>query len=130
MTLDELIGAMRLIAKRHANDDAPNRVEFGFCGTYPINVVGSSRCYYNRAAIDWAVERRGGGDAPPSLNINEFLAVIEKIPGMKLVGYKGGDYIASGSDPLHVDGYGECTSTVIEDVLDEGWRVVLVTAQY
>lgn len=127
MTLDELIAALRLIARREKQDEA-RTVHFDFCGAFPLLSFGSSRCFYERPAINWAVNRRlneAVGQPPP---LDAFLAFVETIPGATVHGYKGGEYTVSGRSLVHIDGHGECTSTVIADVEDEVWRVILATA--
>lgn len=125
MTLRQIINALELIARR--GEDKP--VYFDFCRAFPLLEVGSSRCYYERPAINWDVRRRGDREAenPQAPKLSEFLKLMQDTVGKDVQGYKGGDYIVRESSTVHVDGYGECTSTVIEDVEDSVYEVRLIT---
>lgn len=118
MTLGELIDALP--------HDSEKDVVFDFCGAFPLLVLGSSRCYYERAALDWTVIRRHserGGSAPTSAALRDFLT---KQLGTTMHGYKGGEYTIDRDTLVHIDGYGECTSTEVASV-EVGWRVMIHT---
>jgi len=102
-------------------------VYFDFCGAFPLLSIGSSRCYYERAAIDWTAKRRN--EDPRNVErptVAGLLAFLKASIGKPITGYKGGDYVIRADLPLHVDGYGECTSTVVCGVRGD-WTVTLET---
>lgn len=128
MQLNLIIQALELIARREEGATKP--VYFAFCHAFPLLSVKSSRCYYERPAIDWAVRRRHDSIPEKELRapqVHELLALLKTIPDSIVHGYKGGEYIVDGRSSLHVDGYGECTGTTVDDVIDHGWCVTLET---
>lgn len=102
-------------------------VYFDFCGAFPLLSIDSSRCHYERAAIDWTANRKSDySERTHRPTVAELLAFLKASIGKPIHGYKGGDYIISADLPLHVDGHGECTSTVVCGVRCE-WAVTLET---
>ena len=124
MNLGKLIERLEIVAVN--NPDA--QVEFEFCGAFPLLEFGSSRCHYERLAVDWWVHRRHDAEQKhTNPTAKAFAAALKSQMGTRITGYKGGDYTVTPWHPLHIDGYGECTSTVVSGVRDEGYRVVLET---
>jgi hypothetical protein len=124
MNLGKLIERLEILAVN--NPDAS--VYFEFCGVFPLLKFASSRCYYERLAVEWFPERyEVDGEPINAPTVAKFTAALKAQIGRKIHGYKGGEYIVSKAFPLHVDKYGECTSTVVYGVREEGYRVVLET---
>lgn len=126
MNLAEMIVALELI---HRREEGPTCiVTFSFCGAFPNMKFSSSRCYYERLAMDWTVRRRSGEEKKQPPTVGALLQALRDCKTMRLVGYKGGEWGVNERLPVHVDGYGECTSTVVKDIRDLGWCVVIDTA--
>ena len=123
MTLAKIIEELKKIQA----DQPDLTVSFGFCGAFPILKGGSSRCFYERFAIDWAVRRKGEESKHNPSTVTKLLAFLQSAIGTRIEGYKGGIYTVNEYLPLHVDGYGECTSTFVSGVVNRGYEVVLVT---
>lgn len=130
MTLRTLIATLKLALAESEKNSSDPYVYFDFCNAFPLLHVGSSRCYYERPAVDWDVNRRhtDAKNQPPKLA--DFLSLLEDSIGKPITGYKGGDYTIQERHPLHVDGYGECTSTVVSGVQNKGWCIILETETY
>lgn len=129
LTMHELISALRLIARRYVgNEHGQPDVFFDFCRAFPNLNWGSSRCFYERIALDWDVRRYHDGKPEPPHNLPAFLELLESIIGRKMFGWKGGEFFVNPDLPVHVDGPGECTETYIVDVHDSCGCVFLETA--
>lgn len=113
MSLGELISALR-------RKDPDAIVMFDFVHFSPSGGVHSYRGYYEDLAIGYAV----GSDT----KVSDLLGWLEKAVGETFYGYKGGSYTMGDDTPVWVANSNETGSTVIVDVVDEGWRVLLKTA--
>ncbi len=118
LSLGQLIDKLRAIPVV----EAPNvqEVMFDFEYAYPTD-FGSWRGVYAQLACGFEF----GGKAP---TLTEFIAKAESCVGATFEGYKGGDYTMTRGTPVWVANYGHAGGTVITDVFDEGWQVILLTA--
>lgn len=99
--------------------DSDKYVYFDFCALSPTT-IDSWRGSYNLPAIGWAQK-------PPS-TVKELLEELNTATSGRIYyGYKGGEYTFNEDQDLYVDNYGIFSETMITDVLDKGWCVILCT---
>ena len=112
LTLGELIQAL----KRQEQDRS---VKFDFCYFGPKD-VHSYRGYYEQLAVNYE-----DAEAP---KVGDFLKVLEDALGENFYGYKGGVYKMTESTPVWVDKPNHASGTAIVGVRDNGYQVILETA--
>jgi hypothetical protein len=117
ITLGQLIDKLRAVPVR---DDREQDVCFDFEYAHPTD-FDSWRGVYAELACGFTFE----GSAP---KLSEFIAKAEACVGQEFTGYKGGEFTMTRETPVWVANYGNSGGTVITDVYDEGWQVVLLTA--
>ena len=104
--------------KLHGKEDN-KPVYFDFCALSPT-AVDSWRGSYNLPAIGWAQKT--------PITVKELLEELNTATSGRIYyGYKGGEYTFNEDHDLYVDNYGVFSETMITDVLDKGWCVILCT---
>lgn len=117
MTMDDLIEALESIP----ND---KQIVFDFCSVAPTT-IDSSRGFYNNPALGWAPTGHSGKHHPPSAE--QLADHLRTAIGRTFEGWKGGDYVYTGTEPLWVDNSGDWNSTYITDIQTDGYYAVLIT---
>jgi hypothetical protein len=112
MNLGELIDALK-------RKDRETSVYYDFVHFRPCG-IHSYRGYYDQLAI--------GYDDSKDTSVGELLDMLKDADGKTFTGYKGGDYVMSLSTPVWVANHNESGGTAIVDVIDQDWRILLVTA--
>lgn len=112
MTLGELISTLK-----RKRPETP--VYLDFVHFVPDCQVHSYRGYYEDLAIGY----KSGGEC----NVGDLLAALEKANGATFYGYKGGEYVMGDDTVVWVANDSEAGGTVIMDVVDDKWRIVLKT---
>ena len=119
LTLGELIAGLEKV-------DLAAKVIYCFGGYYPTSSFNSYRGYYEQLALGWATYKFDN-DAPPELTAHALLELCRSVVGVTFQGWKGGDYTMGLHTPVWVDNVGECNSTMITGVEQEGDYVELLT---
>ena len=95
-------------------------IQFDF-GGYP-NYIDSWRGSYNTPSIFWKMEDY------IKLTVKQFINMLNKIDGMTVTGYKGGDFILLGTDDIHLSyNFGDYTLCIIESISKENNSIILHT---
>lgn len=100
---------------------ADKHIYFDFGRMVPRG-VSSSRGHYEDVAI--------GYDAISEADDTRVGTLLESLVaavGVTYSGYKGGEYKATENSTVWVDNYSEWSGTVIEDIVDCGWCVIIKT---
>lgn len=123
LTLGELIIKLESIAARVKDEDVDDpRVVFDFEYLYPTG-FDSWRGIYAELTLEFAQETREGHP----MKLSEFLGMCRETIGKVFCGYKGGDFTMGKTTPIWVANYGNSGNTALVDVVDGGWRVILIT---
>lgn len=120
LTLGEIISKCEAIQARGyaRHDGSPPRVEFDFCHAAPTG-FDSWRGIYAELAIGFTFDQ--------DCLLPDFLKMARTAVGATFHGYKGGDYTMSRHTPVWVANYGISGDTAVLDVVDNGYRVLLIT---
>lgn len=116
LSLGQLIDLCEAIPLR---EDDPQKVVFAFCDAVPTG-IDSWRGAYSELALSWDMD----GEA---MTLDRFTAMLKWAVGQTCYGYKGGEYRMTRDTPLWVSNYGRGDHTTVTGLLDEGWRVVILT---
>src|SRR5690349_11668129 len=111
MTLGELIEALK-------RKDPDRTVSFDFVYFRPTG-IHSYRGYYDQLAL--------GYTADGEITVKALLEMLRDANGKTFEGYKGGNYVMGPDTRMWVANHNESGSTAIVDVIDQSWRVLLVT---
>ena len=112
LTLGELIQALK-------RQEEHRTVKFDFCYFVPTG-VHSYRGYYEQLAVNY--------EDAEAHKVEDFLKVLEDALGEDFCGYKGGVYKMKESTPVWVDKPNHSSGTAIVGVRDNGYQVILETA--
>lgn len=125
ITLGELIKNLEGISNTHGDSEEAVEVEFDFGTAYPIG-VSSWRGSYNELAVNYALS---GYDAEQfaHTNLEDFKKILKDALGKEFTGWKGGDFTMTESTPLWVANDGNSGNTGVVGILDEGYKVVILT---
>lgn len=120
-TIKEMITELEKVGNQQAE------VYFDFCYTTPTS-ISSWRGIYAEPALGWTDCGYGGNGGVKAMTVEKLLAELHKsIDGRYYTGWKGGDYTYSGKSTLHIDNPGDSSNTEITGLLDDGWRVIILT---
>jgi hypothetical protein len=114
-----------LAALRSVKPEA--RVYFAFGRCVPTT-VDSWRGDYAEPALGW---RPAGYSGPVGVYPTVAMLVLElerAISGLPYRGWKGGEYVYHGHEPLHIDNPGDCSATGIVRIEVKDHEVVIHTA--
>lgn len=83
----------------------------------------SWRGSYNLPAIEYYSGKSG-------CSVDSAIENLQKIDGMEVEGYKGGDYVLSKEDPLFIANYGDSNNcTAIVDIIESDEFIICLTKQ-
>ena len=83
----------------------------------------SWRGSYNLPAIEYYSGKSG-------CSVNSAIENLQEIDGMKVSGYKGGDYVLNEEDPLFIANYGDSNNcTAIVDIIESDEFIICLTKQ-
>jgi len=126
MRLGQIIKAIEdIIAK---DPEKERSVEYSFGSAIPTT-LDSWRGSYAELALGYTLT---GYDADDSnhhgkISAEELLKELKEAIGKEYTGWKGGEYTMNENTPVWVANPGNSGNTVIVDVLDEGWGIILIT---
>lgn len=120
-----------LILKLQAIPDAKNdkTVYFDFANAVPTT-LDSWRGSYDELALGFGLvgytpgDYKGFDDAP---KLSAVLKELKDALGKTYTGWKGGDFTMTKNTPVWVDTPGNSNNTAIVEVVDQDWRVMLMT---
>lgn len=94
-------------------------VRFDFGGYF--DNIDSWRGAYDQPAIFWTLEWK-------DTTVSELISRLEKVEGMNVIGYKGGEFMLNSFDTLRLTPeYNKVCSTTINKVTDEEYEVIIHT---
>jgi hypothetical protein len=129
LTLGELIGKLERIDSKSQSGDV-KRVDYDFGTSYPTN-IDSWRGDYSHAALGYKLSGYDSNKGHHGyIEIDALLEELKSSLDKTYEGWKGGDYRYDEDTPLWIANPGNSGNTAIYDVLDDGWRVVLLTCYW
>jgi hypothetical protein len=127
LSLGALIAKLETIVENQKtygdNKDDP-RVYYDFGDDRFPTRFDSWRGIYRELALDCDSEKCSE-DLP--IPVSDFLELCRETIGKSFEGYKGGEYIMDEETPIWIANYGDCGNTALIDIMDVGWRVILIT---
>lgn len=127
LSLGKLIYLLEPIAKKQP--EVINKfkheaeVYFDFCHMFPTCIY-SWRGAYDELALN---HQRDGDPKAQPMKVRAFLKMLKAAVGKTYTGYKGGDFTMSKDTPVWVSNYGDADDTAVVGVLDESFRVLILT---
>ena len=128
MTIGEIMEKIKYGGLTYGDDNQPKVVQFDFGTAVPTD-VDSWRGSYDCPQIGYRLTGYDSDSDKDSITAEQFLKELELgISGRVYTGWKGGDFTYSEDDGLWVSNSGNASGTVIIDVINDGWRYLIVTA--
>jgi len=129
ITLGEIIEQLEGCELKNSKDEFKS-VEFDFVGAVPTN-LDSWRGSYDELALGFKLSGYDNNDEHfANTDVDSLLKELKSaFEGDKTYcGWKGGDYIMTEKTPVWVANSGNAGNTAIIGVVDDGWRILLMTA--
>lgn len=120
LTLGEII--LKLEAINPKGKDKEPDVVFDFEYLFPTG-IDSWRGAYDELALGFS----GYSEGRNPMTISQFLALLKNCYERTFFGYKGGEYTMGKTTPVWVANYGNSGNTVVLDVVDNEYQVILIT---
>ncbi len=121
MNLGQAIQALKVFGTTAGEE--PKDVRFDF-GRFTVNGLRSYRGYYDHLAFGF----REATMDKPAMTAEELLKLmVEETLGKTFQGYKGGDYVMDENTKLWVANWGDCHSTAVDRMTDEGIAIIIHT---
>ena len=126
LSLGEIISKIEECGLLSSNGD-DKLIYFDFGSAVPTT-LDSWRGSYDELALGYRLvgydNNTNENETPKAKDIlKELKNAIDK----QYTGWKGGNYIMSERTPVWVDNDGNANNTAIVDILDEGWRIIILT---
>jgi len=130
LTLGELLLKLKPIVEKQLDkkDDDIASVEYDFGTAIPTN-FSSWRGSYSEIALGYELigydnyEKHFG-----NVKVTNFIKMVEEAIGQTYTGWKGGEFTMNKNTPVWVANPGNSGNTGIVEVIDDGYRVILMTA--
>lgn len=91
--------------------------------------LDSWRGVYDHLALGYMLTGHDNTQAKyQHISAKEILAHLKNAIGKTYTGWKGGDYVMDINTPVWVSNSGNADHTGIVGILDEGWRLIILTA--
>ncbi len=108
-------------------DGEEKDVQYDF-GTAIPTTLDSWRGAYDELALGYKLTGYDNHEEHMSeIRAGAFLAELKSALGKPFTGWKGGDYTMTEKTPVWVANPGDAGNTGIISVLDDGWRLVILT---
>jgi hypothetical protein len=128
LTLGQIIEKLEKCGLTHGEKNEPKQVEYDF-GTAIPTTLGSWRGSYSELALGYKLSGYDNNDGHFAQTTAEtFLSELKSAIGKKFTGWKGGEFTMNKDTPVWVANAGNSGNTGIINVVDDGWRIILMTA--
>lgn len=108
--------------------DEPKTVEYDF-GTAIPTTLDSWRGSYSELALGYKLTGYDNNDDHfGKITAEDLLKELQSAIGKEYTGWKGGEFIMDEDTPIWVANPGDSGNTGIVDVMDQGYKIVLITA--
>jgi hypothetical protein len=127
LSLGELIEKIEKLGLTYNEDEEAKKVYFDFGSAVPTT-LDSWRGSYSELALGYKLSGYDNEDEHFANVIAEaLLNELKSALNKSFVGWKGGDYTMGENTPVWVANQGNSGDTAIVDVIDDGWRLILIT---
>lgn len=111
----------------YLEENEDKTVEFDFASAIPTT-LDSWRGDYSQLALGFRLSGYDSDeDHHASITAKDLLTELKGAIGKSYYGWKGGDYTMSKSTDVWVTNSGNCGHTVITNVIDAGYKLILET---
>lgn len=128
LTLGQIIDKLEKCGLTHGEKDEPKQVDYDFASAIPTT-LDSWRGAYEELALGFKLSGYDNDDEHFAETTAEtLLSELKNAVGKQYGGWKGGTYTMTRETPVWVTNAGNSGNTGIIDVVDDGWRIILMTA--
>jgi len=128
LTLGQIIDKLEKCGLKHGGDDEPKQVYYDFSSAIPTN-LDSWRGSYSELALGFKLSGYDNDDEHfAETNAETLLLELKNAVSKEYTGWKGGEFTMNEDTPVWVSNAGNSGNTGIVDVIDDGWRIILMTA--
>lgn len=128
LTLGQIIEKLEKIEPTYGEEKKPKEVDYDF-GTAVPTTLDSWRGSYAELALGYRLSGYDNGpDHFANKTVESLLSELKSAIGKTFEGWKGGDFVMSNDTPVWVANPGNSGNTGIIDVIDNGYRVIIMTA--
>lgn len=127
LSLGELIQKIEELGLTYAAGEEAKTVCFDFGSAIPTT-LNSWRGIYAELALGYKLSGYDSNDEHfPNVTAESLLNELKSALNKSFEGWKGGDFIMGENTPVWVANPGNSGDTAIIDVIDDGWRLILIT---
>lgn len=128
LSLGELIKKLEAIKDEKKDTEDEKTVVYDFENSFPTR-LDSWRGSYDELALGFDLYGYNTKQDPKSKQpkLSKLIEHLKSAVDKEYGGWKGGDFMMDENTPLWVNNPGNYTTTMIIDVMDRGWEVVLIT---
>lgn len=128
LTLGQIIEKLEKCGLTYGEDNGPKQVDYDF-GTAIPTTLDSWRGSYSELALGYKLSGYDNNDEHFAQTTAEnLLSELKSAIGKEFTGWKGGEFTMDEDTPVWVANSGNSGDTGIIDVVDNGWRIILMTA--
>lgn len=128
LTLGEIIEKLEKCGLTQGENDKPKQVSYDF-GTAIPTTLNSWRGSYSELALGYKLSGYDNNEEHFAKTTAESLmSELKSAIGKYFYGWKGGEFVMNENTPVWVANPGDSGDTGIIDVIDGGWRIIIITA--
>lgn len=128
LTLGEVIDKIEGCGLTYGDDEEQKEVCFDFSSAIPTT-LDSWRGSYSELALGFELSGYDNDEGHfAKTEVGYLLLELKNAIGKGYTGWKGGEFFMGRDTPIWVDNPGNGNNTGIIDVVDDGWRIILMTA--
>lgn len=127
LTLGQIIEKLEKCGLTHGEKDEPKQVQYDF-GTAIPTTLDSWRGDYSELALGYKLSGYDSEEHFAETTVETLLSELKSAIGKEFTGWKGGNYIMNEDTPVWVDNRGNAGNTGIIEIVDDRWRIILMTA--
>lgn len=128
LTLGQIIEKLENCGFTYGQKNEPKEVCYDF-GTAIPTTLNSWRGSYSELALGYKLSGYDNKEEHfAQTTAEELLTELKSAIGKEFTGWKGGEFIMDEDTPVWVANGGDSGNTGIIDVVDDGWRIIIMTA--
>jgi hypothetical protein len=130
LTLGEIIKKLESIEFVYGDENKDKSVDFDFASAIPTT-LDSWRGSYNELALGFKLSGYDNDEEHfAEKKAKDLLIELKGAINKSYHGWKGGNYTMNEDTPVWVSNPGNCGNTGIIDIVDDGYRIVIMTQYY
>jgi hypothetical protein len=128
LSLGEIIEKLEKCGLTHGEENEPKTVDYDFATAIPT-FLDSWRGSYDELALGFKLSGYDNDEEHfAQTKAEDLLSELKSAIGKTFTGWKGGEYKMTKNTPVWVANSGNVNNTGIIDVIDDGYRIILMTA--